>query len=1240
MKHDFEQLGDRRFQEFAQALLVSEYPDLACLPVGMPDGGRDAISRPPHGNRKDGRDLLIFQVKYCTNPAHLDDPEAWTLAVIEKELPKIEKLVERGATDYFLVTNVPATSHLDAGSHDKVQAVLAGLPLAAQCLWRGDLDRRLESSWDLKWAYPDLMTGNDLIRALVEGRLSENSERRTRAIRSFLAAQYRADREVHFKQADLHNDLLSVFVDVPVGIPPAREGAPSTLNRRLRELESQSERRSARRASSGRYLRARPSVGAGTILLDSAVQAADTKMVVEGVPGQGKSTMVQYVCQVHRMRLLEKANDLDRLPEAHRVGRLRLPFKVDLRDFAQWQEGISPFPDGVAPHPESERSLETFLAASVQHHSGGATFDVNDLHAIVATNPVLVALDGLDEVAEMERRAKLVDAISIAVDRLDSIAMSVQVVVTTRPASFTSTGRFPTRQFEYVKLTDVTPELIEDYRDRWMSALDLRKAERVEISAILNEKLGQPHFRDLARNPMQLAILLGLIHRKGPALPDRRTALYSSYMEIFLDREATKSNAVRDHRDLLLTLHGCLAWQMHSAAERSPRGGGRITTDELIAAVGDFLETQGRLRDLFEDLFGGVIDRFGALNSRLEGTLEFEVLPLREYFAASYLYETAPYVPAGASASGTLPERFDAMLKRPLWLNVTRFYAGFYNMGELASLIDRMEAFSEDKTWHRTPTPRNTALHLLSDRTFSKDLRALNKAVALVAAGFGDRHAIVMGDGGLGGEAPPVLPDDGGADELAQLMFRRALVKPMRRSRIGMIAAAIQANGDSDEIAERWLTEAQNRSGTELDDWFAFGAQLDTLCRFETKEIESLLGDDVTPGIVRAVLRGNAPGVFDYSRLAGTRAACAILDEPLPFPPSLDSNHPISALVNIVGCDYHVLSREARVFFGSGSWQDPVPVEPDDHAEIMALSVTYAHEAESDVTSWLREVKPWNAIVEHARVLFGERYAFDRLALIASGIRDPVQRGAGHSDLFDESRSLVLRARSARHRGGDAAWWESRLMDPNASDRQRRLAASLLVLWGDRTSLRTNIEALTKLVDEMTHREFHRMASTVSAARQTFELSNESDRRPGRIKSGELPLFSSRLFALIGPRLPDKQRHSTYADAQYSVSQTDPEVVHSLLAEETRLVGRSSASWDRMLGLLTAAEVTGASVYSVVWKQRSDITMPTPVARAVVDEPSRFPLEIVMLAERVLERQAVRSALSVGRVAEDSAWFS
>src|SRR5688572_22405260 len=94
--------------------------------------------------------------------------------------------------------------------------------------------------------------------------------------------------------------------------------------------------------------------------------------------------------------------------------------------------------------------------------------------------------------------------------------------------------------------------------------------------------------------------------------------------------------------------------------------------------------------------------------SRIQGTFEFEVQPLREYFAARHLYVTAPYAPSGFRQKGTLPDRFDAIAPSPYWLNVTRFFSGCFDKGELPCLLDRLRRLAEEE-YELTNQPQRLA---------------------------------------------------------------------------------------------------------------------------------------------------------------------------------------------------------------------------------------------------------------------------------------------------------------------------------------------------------------------------------------------------------------------------------------------------------------------------------------------------------------------------------------------------
>ena len=214
--YQYEQFNDESFQQLSQSLLVKEFPDLQCFPVGQPDGGRDAISRVYEAAPRPSG-FILYQVKFARRELNPSEARDWLLRTLKDELPKVRTQIKEGANRFMLVTNVPGTADPGGGSMDQLQDLLQDqIPIPAQAWWRDDLDRRLDVAWDLKFAHAALFSGADLLRLVVEASSSAGHDRRRNAITAFLSHQFNADREVKFKQVELENDIFDLFTDVPM----------------------------------------------------------------------------------------------------------------------------------------------------------------------------------------------------------------------------------------------------------------------------------------------------------------------------------------------------------------------------------------------------------------------------------------------------------------------------------------------------------------------------------------------------------------------------------------------------------------------------------------------------------------------------------------------------------------------------------------------------------------------------------------------------------------------------------------------------------------------------------------------------------------------------------------------------------------------------------------------------------------------------------------------------------------
>ena len=193
---------------------------------------------------------------------------------------------------------------------------------------------------------------------------------------------------------------------------------------------------------------------------------------------------------------------------------------------------------------------------------------------------------------------------------------------------------------------------------------------------------------------MQLTILLYLLRQHGDATPSQRTELYDAYMNLLLAREANKHpESVRKHRADLMEIVPFLGWYLQSRAEEDGHSG-RMAYDEVAAAMKHFQRTYGKHEDVVDELFEAATDRLWAMTSKIEGTFEFEVLSLREYFTARYLYRYA----------GEGDHRFDRtvvfreLLRRPYWLNTVRFYGGNAAGSDIYALVAGIKHELADNT--------------------------------------------------------------------------------------------------------------------------------------------------------------------------------------------------------------------------------------------------------------------------------------------------------------------------------------------------------------------------------------------------------------------------------------------------------------------------------------------------------------------------------------------------------------
>ncbi len=1282
MDYPFENLNPEKFQEFVQALLSKEFSDLQCFPVAQSDGGRDIVTY-ELGSRL--QNFVVYQVKYVRKPLAEKDIHKWLLKIIEGEAPKVKKLIDKGAKQFFLITNVPGTAHPDVGSIDQMNQLLESeLGIPSRCWWRDDLNRKLDDAWDLKWSYPELMTGSDLIRSIIESGLSEDKERRTSAIRAFIVEQFNIDQVVKFKQVDLQNRLLDLFVDVPA-LPPqnAETGKKVLKYHRIYEyiyyMSGNRAGTAADELPSSYYNDRNRVVGAATLLLHPIIQKETPWIVLEGAPGQGKSTITQYLCQVHRMRLLgseeikkylpeayRDSEGLDLIPEAYKNSHICLPFRIDLRDLASWLSGKNPFlPEDKTNQSFSSKSLEEFLAFLVRHYSGGLNFSASDLIAVFRRSPILLVFDGLDEVADIEKRHEVVNTIHTGSRRLKANALSLQVIVTSRPAAFANSPGLPEGDFPRYYLDSLNKQLIDEYANKWMKAKKLDPRDCSEVKRILRDKLDQPHLKDLAKNPMQLTILLSLIHNRGSSLPDKRTALYDSYVDLFFNREAEKTPVVKKYRDLLLGIHKYIAWVLHAEAEQLGRNGS-ISQDELHYKIRVYLEEQGYEGDLARELVIGSLERIVALVSRVEGTYEFEVQPLREYFAARYLYETARHSSPGMEYSGTKPDRFDAIARNFYWLNVTRFYAGCYDVGELPSLIDRLEDLIGSEGYCHISHPRILAAILLSDWVFSQHPKSVKKVMNLILDGIGLRYVLPSNSRRLGQNEPMVLTPECGRDELIKHCFGLLGNQPPLDFALDIISLISANISSSKEVFDLWFGGVVAQHGEARTKVLEYGLYLGLLTQpslLSLTELENICSD-LPQDQHRLELLYRARR-FDYFEAEEERFKVSleiILNSSLNLTYRRNPRQKKVSILEIVS--YAVDARNYACAFQSSR---PVPLSELRHNQFY-LEAGYFDEGmyESDNSNypkfedarkcleviglakeqkllaaqlWATNLTPWNKLVETIRQFWGDTWICFHLANIASGIRSSTEKYADYSDLLDHSKDLCKRVRYARLRAGQYSWWIKQI-ESSKSEIDKAFSLLILVTWASPKTLERMIPKLDEFVQSFSDVIWKNVYDSLE---ETFYLRRSSHQDILLDPSLVNDLLNPRTAVLISLRAKTETRKLLYSKYLKEYDGSDSLILKLCHDMSLGFLADDYSVWNEVRNVIQKSYAKGVVFEPYAFQRLSreitSRTIPDDIALEIACQPSRYPGFLVAIAEIKIKEKVSSTVVPVGETAIINRWF-
>jgi hypothetical protein len=746
---------------------------------------------------------------------------------------------------------------------------------------------------------------------------------------------------------------------------------------------------------------------------------------------------------------------------------------------------------------------------------------------------------------------------------------------------------------------------------------------------------------DLAKNTMQLSILLSLIHLRGESLPERRTELYDTYIDVFFNRESEKSNIVKKHRDLLIDIHRYLGFYLHAKAES---GGttGRISVDELKDVVSAYLQDEGRPVDTLDDLLTGMVERVVAIVSRVEGTYEFEVQPLREYFAARHLYNTASYSPPGRERTGTKPDRFDGIAPNPYWLNVTRFYAGCYSKGELLDLADRICELVAAPDMLSQTYPRRLGVALLQDWVFNQSPKATKRAVEGIFDSFGLRWAVIEwashGTTGSMGDVDLHLREATGAQSLLTSAWARLLKLPHTEAAADL-CEYIGALDFSASIRTLWRDELTRRDGDRRDQWIETGAWLGAYLEDSPDQLLELLDQQKETGreyrfatIARSGVRftGFSKEIISQlayeilNRPARPRANNQILSSPIRSRLGLLDLITAPGLWQGVSTGYYDVALQPFLNFQLelvGAPESDQLATTDD----MAMAISNAmHETTS--------LGVWRHATSGLRSAFGKSWAEIEIAVMSGRLHKVESSYVRADGLFSDQWPMPDRIRSARRRAGRHDWW-LQAFDECSDEYDYALWALAVFAWATPATFAVVVNEFDKAVGMLSPSLQESLIRGCGRARSY----SPHARRVG-IRRTEIANFHPETLCALFNGLERPTRAIVNDRLKSNIS--SPIVAEIVLGFTQAEIREGELRDDEGMSLVRQCLKAGGS-FGVSLRNsgaRGAQRLSESWAKRIMDDAWEIPAELAALAIRAAGNKEP-AGLSVWQIAEEERWF-
>ena len=344
---------------------------------------------------------------------------------------------------------------------------------------------------------------------------------------------------------------------------------------------------------------------------------ANQHFAIIGPPGSGKTTLLKHI-------VLSLVVDHNRRRPHTRLPQT-LPILLFLRDHA----------DAIvkAAGEQQEFSLEDALHAHLKQWEQPEP-PAGWVKRQLVKGRCLILLDGLDEVANVEVRKKIV----AWVQRQMVAYGKNRFIVTSRPFGYRDN---PLNGVTVLEVRPFTDEQVNAFIQRWYLANEIMSKQKDDPGVRMRARAGAkellqrlrniPAIYALAVNPLLLT-MIATVHRYRGRLPGQRVALYAEICEVFLGKrqEARGQQLELSSAQMQLVLQP-LAYHLMCEGKRE------ISLAEANSVIEETLKTVSHTMDTITFL-KQVENISGLLLEREHDIYSFAHLTFQEYLAAVHIH--------------------------------------------------------------------------------------------------------------------------------------------------------------------------------------------------------------------------------------------------------------------------------------------------------------------------------------------------------------------------------------------------------------------------------------------------------------------------------------------------------------------------------------------------------------------------------------------------------------------------